>query len=210
MVNEGRRMTICTYADNLQRQSPQRNTSYCTAGFGIGMPPDRSGSCLVKSCRLGASAGALTRLRRLPVIRRSSASSATAHAPGVGGIQLYGGPYGCVRAGLGLGSAALSFSLRGQSLSVMRNFGEAEGVDITRRCWDCSELSDKRDDTGLGEFVRREEVIESGDGRMFDVKEAGEGRVRGGGRRLLRLARSAPRIRTSIVLVFFRNPNLPL
>jgi hypothetical protein len=30
--------------------------------------------------------------------------SATAHAPGVGGIQLYGGPYGCVRAGFGFGS----------------------------------------------------------------------------------------------------------
>lgn len=185
-------MTICTYADNFQRQSPQRNTSYCTAGFGMDMPPDGSGSCLVKSRRLEASAGALILLRRLPVVRRSSASSATAHAPGAGGIQLYGGPYGCVRAGLGLGgSAALSFSFRGHNLSVMRNFAEAEGVDITRRCWGCSELTDKRDDTGLGEFVRREEVIESGDGRTFDVKEACEGRDRGGGRRLLRLARSA-------------------
>ena len=185
-------MTICTYADNLQRRSPQRNTSYCTAGFGMDMPPGRSGSCLVKSRRLEAPAGALIRLRRLPVVRCSSPSSATAHAPGAGGIQLYGGPYGCVRAGLGLGiSTTLSFSLRGYNLSVMRNFGEAEGVDTTRRCWDCSELTDKRDDTGLGEFVRREDVIESGDGRTFDVKEACEGTDRGGGRRLLRLARSA-------------------
>jgi hypothetical protein len=56
---------------------------------------------------------------------------------------------------LGFGSNTLSFSLRGQILSVMRSFEEAEGVDITRRCWDRSELTDKRD--GLGEFVRREE-----------------------------------------------------
>ena len=108
----------------------------------------------------------------------------------MGGIQLYGGPYGCVRAGLGLGSvAALSFSLRGQILSAMRNF--ADGVDITRRCWDGSELIDRRDDSGLREFVRLDEVIESGDGMISDVNDPCEGRDRGGGRRGLRLARSA-------------------
>lgn len=186
MMNEGRGVTICT---NAGKTSSSNHKSYCIAGFGLDMSIDRSASSRIKSPGLDASAGALTRLRRLPV-RRSSASSATAHAPGVGGIQLYGGPYGCVRAGLGLGSTTLSFSLRGQILSVMRSFDEAEGVDITRRCWDRSELTDKRD--GLGEFVRREEGIESGDEMMFDVKEAGGvGRVRGGGRRELRLARSA-------------------
>jgi hypothetical protein len=77
----------------------------------------------------------------------------------------------------------------------MRSFGEAEavGVDITRRCWecDCSELIEKCDDTGLGEFVRRREGIDSGDDMTFDEKEAGEGSEMGTGRRLLRLARSA-------------------
>jgi hypothetical protein len=110
----------------------------------------------------------------------------------VGGIQLYGGPYGCVRAGFGFGSAALSFSLRGQILSVMRTFGDAVGEDITRRCW-CrwSELTGKcDDDMGLGWFIRRGEGIDSGDEMTFDVKE-GEGRVIGAGRRILRLARSA-------------------
>ena len=170
------------------RITSQENTSYCTAAFGIalGMLSDRSASAHVNSRGLETSAGALTRFCRLPVIRRSSASSATAHAPGVGGIQLYGGPYGCVRAGLGLGSAVLSFSLRGQILLVMRDFDEAEGVDITRRCWDCSELTDMCDDTGLG--VSRGEGIESGDGRISDAKEAGGGRERGGGRRLARSA----------------------
>jgi hypothetical protein len=148
----------------------------------------------------------------------------------VGGIQLYGGPYGCVRAGFGFGfgSATLSFSLRGQILSLMRGFGEAVGVDITRRCWGrCSELTGKCDDMGLGEFVRRREGIDSGDDMIFDVKE-GEGSDIGAGRRIWRLARSAattkvklktnkpnrddipPRSRTSIGLDFFKNPNLPL
>jgi hypothetical protein len=82
---------------------------------------------------------------------------------------------------------------------------------------------------GLGEFVRREEEIDSGDDMIFDVKEAGEGSDIGVGRRILRLARSAmttthvklktnkpntdnipPRSRTSIGLDFFKNPNLPL
>jgi hypothetical protein len=80
------------------------------------------------------SVGSLSRLRRLPLAGVSSV--ATAHAPGAGGIQLYGGPYGCVRAGLGLGSASLSFSLRGQILSAMRNLclEDAAGLDDTRRC----------------------------------------------------------------------------
>jgi hypothetical protein len=112
-------------------------------------------------------------------------------------------------------------------LSVMRSFGEAEGLDITRRCRACrSELSEKCDDSmGLGEFVRR---IDSGDDMISDVKE-GEGSDIGVGRRILRLARSAvttkvklkpnkpnrrdnipPRSRTSIGLDFFKNPNLPL
>jgi hypothetical protein len=114
----------------------------------------------------------------------------------VGGIQLYGGPYGCVRAGFGFGfgsEAALSFSLRGQILSVMRSFVEAVGVDITRRCCGrCSGLTRKCDDnTGLGEFVRRGEGIDSGDDMIFDVNEPGEGSDIGPGRRILRLARSA-------------------
>jgi hypothetical protein len=117
----------------------------------------------------------------------------------VGGIQLYGGPYGCVRAGFsfGFGSATLSFSLRGQNLSVMRSFGEAVGVDITRRCWgrwsDLSELTGKCDDMGLGEFVRQGEGIDSGDDMISDVKEAAEGSDIGPGRctLILRLARSA-------------------
>ncbi len=197
----------------------------------MGTSPDCSGSCRVKYRELGDSAGALTRLRRLAVVpccSSASSASATAQAPGVGGIQLYGGPYGCVRAGVGFGSATLSLSLRGQILSVMRSFEEAVGVDITRRCWDrCSELTGRCDDRmGLGEFVRRGEGIESGDDMIFDVKEAGEGSDIGVGRRILRLARSAvvklktnkpnkdnnipPRSRTSIVLDFFKNPNLPL
>ena len=75
----------------------------------------------------------------------------------------------------------------------MRGFGEAVGVDITRRCWDLwSELTGKCDDgVGLGGVVRRGEGIESGDDIIFDVKEAGEGRTIGAGRRILRLARSA-------------------
>jgi hypothetical protein len=80
------------------------------------------------------SVGSLSRLRRLPLAGGSSVD--TAHAPGVGGIQLYGGPYGCVRAGLGFGSASFSFSLRGQILSGMRNLDleGAAGLDDTRRC----------------------------------------------------------------------------
>lgn len=117
----------------------------------------------------------------------------------MGGIQLYGGPYGCVRAGFGfdLGSeaaAALSFSLRGQILSVMRSFEQAVGVDITRRCWDrCSELTGKYVDgnMGLGEFVRLGDGIDSGDEMSFDVKGAADGSDKGAGRRILRLARSA-------------------
>jgi len=62
---------------------------------------------------------------------------------------------------------------------------------------------------GLGEFVRRREGIDSGDDMIFDVKE-GEGSDIGAGRRIWRLARSAPRSRTSIGLDFFKNPNLPL
>ena len=96
-----------------------------------------------------------------------------------------------MRAGLGFGSTVFSFSLRGQIFSAMPSFDEADGVDITRRCWHGSELIDRRDDTGLGEFERLDEVIESGDGTIFDVKEPCEGRDSGLGRRVLRLARSA-------------------
>lgn len=73
----------------------------------------------------------------------------------------------------------------------------ADGVDITRRCWEGSELIDRRDETGLGEFVRLNEVIESGDGMTFDVKDPCEGRDRGGRgcRRGLRLARRSAVIR---------------
>ncbi len=40
----------------------------------------------------------------------------------------------------------------------MRNFEDADGVDITRRCWDSS---DKQEDNGTGESVRRGEGNES-------------------------------------------------
>jgi len=76
--------------------------------------------------------GVLSRLGCLSPVMDSSAPLATAHAPGAGGIQLYGGPYGWVRAGLGFGSVPLSFSLREQTLSAMRNFEDAVGVDDTR------------------------------------------------------------------------------
>jgi hypothetical protein len=137
---------------------------------------------------LDPTTGALTRLRRLSAVISSSASSATAHAPGVGGIQLYGGPYGWVRAGLGLGSTPLSFSLRWHILSEMRNFEDVDGVDITRRCWDSS---DKQEDNGTGESVRRGEGNESAKELLrFEVRdsEAGDGSDSGGGRARLESA----------------------
>jgi len=85
---------------------------YFIVGRGISTLPDGSCPWYMTPSEIEATIGALTRLRRLSVISCSSAASATAHAPGVGGIQLYGGPYGWVRAGLGLGATPLSFSLR--------------------------------------------------------------------------------------------------
>jgi len=70
----GHEMTICTYADKTsnsnQKHQLQRKytSSYCTAGFGMGTSPDRSGSCRVKSREIGDSVGALTRLRRLVLV----------------------------------------------------------------------------------------------------------------------------------------------
>jgi len=108
-----------------------------------------------------------------------------------------------VRAGFGFGSALLSFSLREQILSEMRNLEDAEGVEVTRR-W--VELVDEGGDKGSGELVIRGGKIESADESTFSAKGAGDGRDKGGG--LLRLlGRSEP---TLIVLDFFRNPNLPL
>jgi hypothetical protein len=66
-------MTICTYADKTSNSQSkfkfkEHTSAYCTAGFGMGTSPDRSGSCRVKSWELGDSAGALTRLRPLAVV----------------------------------------------------------------------------------------------------------------------------------------------
>lgn len=121
MVMRGVGYEFCTYADTFQhpvekkRRRRQFGDYFIVGRRDLGMLPD--GSCPWQATPSGieATTGALTRLRRLSDVTSSSASSVTAHAPGVGGIQLYGGPYGWVRAGLGLGfgSAPLSFSLRG-------------------------------------------------------------------------------------------------
>ena len=92
-----------------------------------------------------------------------------------------------MRAGLGLGAAPLSFSLREQILSAMRNFDEVDGVDITRRCWDGSEVVDE--DRGAGESVRRGEDNESVGESIFDVSGGGDESDSGGGR--VRLVSSA-------------------
>lgn len=59
-----------------------------------------------------------------------------------------------MRAGLGFGSAPLSFSLREQILSAMRNLEDAEAVEDARRCVDREEVVDEGGDKGPGEFVR--------------------------------------------------------
>ena len=84
-----------------------------------------------------------------------------------------------MRAGLGLGTTPLSFSLREQILSAMRNFGVVDGVDITRRCWDGSEVIDE--DKGAGESVRRGEENESAEESIFDVSAGGDESDNGGG-----------------------------
>jgi hypothetical protein len=84
-----------------------------------------------------------------------------------------------VRAGLGLGATPLSFSLREQILSAMRNFGVVDGVDTTRRCWDGSEVEE---DKGAGESVRRGEGNESAEESIFDVSAGGDESDSGGGR----------------------------
>ena len=85
-----------------------------------------------------------------------------------------------MRAGLGLGATALSFSLRGQILSAMRDFDEADGVDDTRRCRDGLEVVDE--DKGTGESVRRGEGNESAEESILDVKAGGDDNDNGGGR----------------------------
>jgi hypothetical protein len=117
-----------------------RSGGYFTVGRrGLGRLPGGSCPWRVTSSGIEATTGALTRLRRLSVaaVVECLSASATAHAPGAGGIQLYGGPYGWVRVGFGFGSAPLSFSLREQILSARRNLGAADGLDIIRRCWLC-------------------------------------------------------------------------
>lgn len=62
-----------------------------------------------------------------------------------------------MRAGFGLGSDPLSFSLREQILSAIRNLEDAEGVEETRRCVDCVEGVEVVDEGGVkgsGELVR--------------------------------------------------------
>lgn len=111
-----------------------------------------------------------------------------------------------MRAGLGLCATPLSFSLRGQILSVIRNFDEADGVDITRRCWDGSKVVDE--DKGVGESVRRGEENGSAKESIFDASVGGDESNNGGGR--VRFVSKGPRVWTSIVFDFFRNVNLPL
>jgi hypothetical protein len=151
---------------------------------GLGILPGGSCPWRVTSSGIEATTGALTRLRRLSVVECLSAS-ATAHAPGAGGIQLYGGPYGWVRVGFGFGSALLSFSLR-QILSVRRNLGAADGLDIIRRCWQCWDGSgpvEKEGDKGTGESVRRGGGNESAEELASEVRGArGDGSDSGGGR----------------------------
>lgn len=111
---------FCTYADTFQQPIEENccrrqfGDYFIVGRRGLGMFSAGSCPCQVTPSGIEATAGALTRLRRLADVTSPSASSVTAHAPGVGGIQLYGGPYGWVRAGFGLGfgSAPLSFSLR--------------------------------------------------------------------------------------------------
>jgi len=70
----------------------------------------------------------------------------------------------------------------------MRNFEDVDGVDITRRCWDSS---DKQEDNGTGESVRRGEGNESAKELLrFEVRdsEAGDGSDSGGGRARLESA----------------------
>jgi len=85
-----------------------------------------------------------------------------------------------VRAGLGLGATPLSFSLRGQILSAMRNFDEVDGVDITRRCWDVPKVVDE--DKEVGESVRRGEENESAEESIFNESAGGDESDNGGGR----------------------------
>ena len=68
-------------------------------------------------------------------------------------------------------------------MSVRRNFGHVDGVDITRRCWDGSEPADREEDKGIGEFVRYGGGNESAEELMFKVRGTGaDGSDSGGGR----------------------------
>ena len=69
----------------------------------------------------------------------------------------------------------------------MRNFGVVDDADITRRCWDGSEMVDE--DKGTGESVRRGEGNESAEESIFDVSAGGDESDSGGGR--ARFVRSA-------------------
>jgi len=86
----------------------------------------------------------------------------------------------------------------------MRNF--ADGVDITRRCWDVSKVLDG--DKGVGESVSRGEENESDKGSIFDASAGGDESDKGGGR--VRFVSRGRRVWSSIVFDFFRNVNLPL
>lgn len=114
-----------------------------------------------------------------------------------------------MRAGLGFGSAPLSFSLREQILSAMRSLEDAEGVEDTRRCVDCVEVVDEGGVKGSGELVwcgGRGGIASTGESTIT-AKEASwwDDRDNGGGLLLL-----LGRCSAWIVLDFFRNPNLPL
>jgi hypothetical protein len=71
-------------------------------------------------------------------------------------------------------------------LSVRRNFGGADGLDITRRCWGGSEPVEKEEDKGIGESVRRGSGNESAEELVCEVRGArGDGSDSGGGVRLI-------------------------
>lgn len=60
----------------------------------------------------------------------------------------------------------------------MRIFDEADGVDITRRCWDDSKVVDK----GVGESERRGEENESAKESILNASVGGDESDNGGGR----------------------------
>jgi hypothetical protein len=70
----------------------------------------------------------------------------------------------------------------------MRNLDEADGVDITRRCWDRSGVAGE--DKGAGESVRCGEENESANESIFNTSAGGDDESDNGGGRVRFVSRA--------------------